>query len=254
MTVVRRIRGANGKSAGLGMMMPIGDIVAWHYPGGSLNESVVNHANIDAPATVTGAPTVGAHWLGFKSVTDSPKYLNTPHPDGDEFTLIAVARTSNDMSGAEQFPTIVSTLLSSGGITGAHLGWTAHSVDGAGAPKGRIGGRAYFDNSGTPTEVISNLNQEDVSAFRAYAFTAKTGVGTAVYDLLAGTQDIDASALALAPSGRTWRIGSSYNGTQRYGSCDGAAVVIANKAKELADIMKVYQQLKSYFGRRSITI
>lgn len=243
MATIIKVKGADFSANAVGFIPPVAaDLAGWFFPNGSLAQAKRNLAPGGADAAVTGAPVIGTAYTRFKGRTN---YLDTGLAETPAITLLAVARAVIPASGSAQ-ALIVSNYGSGTGVSLTKPQLTApSSVSGT---ENVYAGFSAPTGLATASAVVSNGT--------AWAFTAGVvtpGTGLQFIDKTRGLLGSLSTATARSLGTSSLLIGSGYD-ISWTGESDIAFAAIYTRALEAAEIDTVYQFVKTYLAKRSITV
>lgn len=235
----------------LAIVPPVDGFVAWHYLGGDAAKSTRNLVDLTKPATMIGAPTMGA---GFCGLRGNHNYFELPiTEDWDSYTLIAVARSTEAFNATVSRPYYISNRDFSAGypanLHGASLGVTGTAGT---APRGNLAGLSAIVNA-TPI-LQTALDVADNSVWRFVAFSVRAGENQALYDKTGGVSATTslAGVTRLRDHTKKFRIGADH--TTNGPTSDVAFAAICNRGLVAAEIETLYQFVKPYMARHATPI
>lgn len=250
MTTILRVLGADFSANPIGFIPPVSSgLEGWWYLGDSMEKSLRNLAPGKPDATPFGAPGVQAGYLEMKGMTN---YLRTSIAETASYTLLAVAASDETFAAAATQPTMISSQNNST-TSGARMflgsGATA-------APVARLSSFASALNDSSVSAMYGDtLDVSNASAFRFYATALDAGVARYMWDKTGATSKTTpiTRTRTLNVGGRTYDIGSAFLGgqtaTQRM-----AFAAIYSRALTDAEVTTVYQAVKAFLTKRSITV
>lgn len=220
------------------IIMPVEDIALWACPGVDAQTSIINFAPAAAPMTTAGSITsYGPRYADLKSVV-SAKYFGsgvsaTPMT---EWSLISIYQPIGDPRADQNAPQLISACTATGGNWyGQGLGCYA-TVSGAVESRTFYAARGSFSGQiGGAGAAVENFVQLGAAALpvdtiRAVAFRGQNGGIMRVDDLTEGRyNEVTDARTTISPpftGVENFRLGSSGNGTTRYGGSRHFADVI----------------------------
>jgi hypothetical protein len=205
------------------------------FPRTTEAHAVYNWKDGGSACTISGTVTYGA---GFFVSSAAANRLNTELTDSNELTYYVVARSGAAFSSTSTRPLLVGTFQSqSGGIAGAAIYVTG--TPGA-APAATMSMTAASDVAGVPTQAQALITVTNFSNWTLLAGACDNNLNTNSRRIYDKTNGVSAAASS-APSGARLlatstfiRLGNCTSLSQ--GTCDVAAVVLANVAHTAAEI------------------